>query len=133
MATPPEPETPIGADLDVYEEAAARIRELNERLIESAKAAGASTLDAYEKVLQNLLDLEKRLAGPLSWTGCPPSPRPTRRWSAIWLWPIRRRLASCSAEDRLATSSAPPPADSAPGGSRPRCCRLRSRCTGSRT
>jgi hypothetical protein len=63
MATPPEPETPIGADLDVYEEAAARIRELNERLIESAKAAGASTLDAYEKVLQNLLDLEKRLAG----------------------------------------------------------------------
>jgi hypothetical protein len=45
------------------EEAAQRIRELNERFIESAKTAGNATLDAYEKSLQNLLEFQERAAG----------------------------------------------------------------------
>lgn len=63
----PEPGRPPGvqqdAYQDAYQEAAARIRELNERLIEGAKAAGLTTLDAYEKVLTSLLDFEQKLAG----------------------------------------------------------------------
>jgi predicted RNA-binding Zn ribbon-like protein len=40
-----------------------RIRELNERFIESAKAAGNVSLDAYEKALQNLVEFQERAAG----------------------------------------------------------------------
>ena len=36
---------------------------LNERLIESSKAAGLTTLDAYEKALKSLLDFEQKVAG----------------------------------------------------------------------
>lgn len=57
------PENPLGIDLGTYEDAAQRIRDLNERLIESAKAAGNTTLDAYEKALQNLVDFEEKVAG----------------------------------------------------------------------
>jgi hypothetical protein len=45
------------------EEAVQRIRELNERFIESAKQAGNSSLDAYEKSLQNLVDWQEKAAG----------------------------------------------------------------------
>ena len=61
--TNPKPENPLGIDLTVYEEAAERIRELNERLIEGAKAAGNTTLDAYEKALKSLVDFEEKVAG----------------------------------------------------------------------
>jgi hypothetical protein len=40
----------------------ARIRELNERAIEAARAAGLSSLDAYEKALQSFVSVEERLA-----------------------------------------------------------------------
>jgi predicted RNA-binding Zn ribbon-like protein len=59
MATTPKPETPPGS----VEEAATRIRELNERLIETSKAAGNTTLDAYEKALTSLVDFEEKIAG----------------------------------------------------------------------
>jgi hypothetical protein len=45
------------------EEAVQRIRELNERFIDSAKAAGNQTLDAYEKALQSLVEFQEKAAG----------------------------------------------------------------------
>jgi hypothetical protein len=49
-------------DLPSVEEATQRIRNLNERLIESSKSAGLVTLDAYEKSLQSLVDFEEKVA-----------------------------------------------------------------------
>ena len=63
MATTPKPDNPLGVDLVNLEEATTRIRELNERLIEGSKAAGNTTLDAYEKALQSLVDFEEKVAG----------------------------------------------------------------------
>ncbi|HEY6795741.1 MAG TPA: hypothetical protein VI248_13765 [Kineosporiaceae bacterium] len=60
---PTSQERPLGLDLGPYEEAAQRIRALNERLIESAKAAGNTTLDAYEKALTSMVDFEEKVAG----------------------------------------------------------------------
>jgi hypothetical protein len=40
----------------------ARIREMNERLIESNRAAGRATLDAYEKALRSMVDFQERVA-----------------------------------------------------------------------
>ena len=57
------PENPLGIDLGPYEEAAQRIRELNEKLIDGAKAAGTTALDAYEKTLQSMVDFEEKVAG----------------------------------------------------------------------
>ncbi|MFN8080924.1 MAG: hypothetical protein U0Q19_15325 [Kineosporiaceae bacterium] len=65
MATKPEPTipNPLGLDLGPYEEAAARVRELNERILESMKATGLTSLDAYEKALKSLVDFEQKVAG----------------------------------------------------------------------
>jgi predicted RNA-binding Zn ribbon-like protein len=53
-----------GADATAAtEEAVQRIRELTERFLESAKAAGNQTLDAYEKALQSLVDFQEKAAG----------------------------------------------------------------------
>jgi hypothetical protein len=40
----------------------ARIREMNERLIESNRAAGRAALDAYEKALRSMADFQERVA-----------------------------------------------------------------------
>lgn len=40
-----------------------RIREMNEKLIEQSKAAGRANLDAYEKTLENMLELQEKTAG----------------------------------------------------------------------
>ena len=40
-----------------------RIRELTERFIEAAKAAGNQSLDAYEQSLRTLVSFEERTAG----------------------------------------------------------------------
>jgi hypothetical protein len=45
------------------EAAVQRIRDLTEQFIESAKAAGNVSLDAYEKSLQTLVDFQQRAAG----------------------------------------------------------------------
>jgi hypothetical protein len=63
MATKPALDNLFGMDLSSYGDAATRIRELNERLIASSKAAGNTTLDAYEKALEGLLVLEESVAG----------------------------------------------------------------------
>jgi hypothetical protein len=49
-------------ELPTVEEVTDRIRGLNERLIESSKAAGNVTLDAYEKTLQSLVEFEENVA-----------------------------------------------------------------------
>ena len=45
------------------EDAVQRIRELTERFIESAKAAGNQSLDAYEQSLRTLVEFEEKAAG----------------------------------------------------------------------
>jgi len=45
------------------EEGVQRIRELTERFIESAKAAGNQSLDAYEKSLRTLVEFQEKAAG----------------------------------------------------------------------
>lgn len=53
-----------GADAaNAVEAAAERIRELNERILTSAKQAGHVSLDAYEKALESLVDFEQKAAG----------------------------------------------------------------------
>lgn len=49
-------------DIDV-EATVERVRTLNEKLLTAAKQGGNLTLDAYEKTLTSLVDLEHRLAG----------------------------------------------------------------------
>jgi hypothetical protein len=62
-------ESPLAAQLRVFEETAARIRELNERLLEHALQAGARALDAYERALRALVVVAERVDGPthLEW------------------------------------------------------------------
>ncbi len=67
MATTEQRKTSTSAptaafDLPSVEEATQRIRDLNERLIESSKSAGLVALDAYEKALQSLVDFEQKVA-----------------------------------------------------------------------
>jgi len=60
--------TDMGADATAKmtaanEEAVQRIRELTERFIEAARAAGNQSLDAYEQSLRSLVEFEERTAG----------------------------------------------------------------------
>jgi hypothetical protein len=47
----------------------ARIRDMNERLIESSKKAGRVALDTYEHALRSMLDFQAQIsnAGQLDW------------------------------------------------------------------
>jgi hypothetical protein len=63
-ATNTKPTTTIPTfDLSAYEDAAQRVRELNERIIESSRTAGLTGLDAYEKTLTSLVTFETDVAG----------------------------------------------------------------------
>lgn len=53
--------TPL-TDQERYDEAATRIREMTERLIDSSKGAGLATLDAYERSLASVLAVQSQLA-----------------------------------------------------------------------
>jgi hypothetical protein len=96
MATTPEPDNPLGVDVVNLEEATTRIRELNERLIEGSKAAGNTTLDAYEKALQSLVDFEEKVAGAsqLEWVSALAHPHAAfvRDVSAAYLKATRELL-----------------------------------------
>jgi hypothetical protein len=61
--TAPPTDSPFSVDFGDYEDAAQRIRDLNERIIESSKAAGRTTIDAYEKALTSIVDFEQKVAG----------------------------------------------------------------------
>jgi hypothetical protein len=65
MAITPTPKSqnPFDVDLGAYQDAATRIREFNERLIDSSNAAGHTALKAYEETLSSFLDLEEKVAG----------------------------------------------------------------------
>lgn len=60
--TPKSSTTDSTFELPSVEEAAQRIRDLNERVIESSKSAGLVALDAYEKALQGIADFEHKVA-----------------------------------------------------------------------
>jgi hypothetical protein len=45
------------------DEAVQRIRDLTERFIDSSKAAGNQSLDAYEQSLRTLVEFQERAAG----------------------------------------------------------------------
>jgi hypothetical protein len=62
MENTPKAEPGIGVSPGSYEEAAARIRDLNNRIIESLKAAGSTALEAYEKALAELIGMEEKVA-----------------------------------------------------------------------
>ncbi len=49
--------------VSAVEDATERIRDLNERILTSAKLAGQTSLDAYEKALSSLVDFEQKAAG----------------------------------------------------------------------
>jgi hypothetical protein len=59
----------LGVDLGAYDEVPQRLRELNESLIESLRAAGNTALDAYEKTLERLVHFEESVssASQLQW------------------------------------------------------------------
>jgi hypothetical protein len=65
MADTSQPEDAFGAQIA---SCAARIRDLNERLIDSAMAEGSRRLDDYERALTTLVKLtEKAGATQLEW------------------------------------------------------------------
>jgi hypothetical protein len=45
-----------------FEQAADRLRDLNEKLIETAKKSGGASLDAFEKGLSSFVDLQHKAA-----------------------------------------------------------------------
>ena len=55
--------SPTKFDAAAVEESVKRIKEMNERMIESSKSAGRVALDAYEKALQSMLDFQENVAG----------------------------------------------------------------------
>jgi len=50
-------------DTATVDETVKRIKDMNERMIESSKSAGRFALDAYEKALQSMLDFQEKVAG----------------------------------------------------------------------
>lgn len=54
---------------DAAQEAVDRIRELNDRIIENARKAGNTYLDAYESMLNTLVSYQEGLASatPVDW------------------------------------------------------------------
>lgn len=61
-----EQSSDTGFDLEAATE---RIRELNERIVEASKQAGNTYVDAYEKTLKTIADLQERVgeASPADW------------------------------------------------------------------
>ncbi len=63
----PESSTDIPAD--ATRETVDRIRELNEGIVEAARKAGSSYLDAYERTLKTIADYQAKMAEatPIDW------------------------------------------------------------------
>ena len=49
-------------DLHAFEEAAARVKDLNDKLLASAKSAGVVSVDAYEKALAGMIEFSEKAA-----------------------------------------------------------------------
>jgi hypothetical protein len=68
MADTSTPQNALGAQTASCAQTVARIRELNERLVEFAMAEGSRSFDAYERALTTLVELtEMPGATPLGW------------------------------------------------------------------
>jgi hypothetical protein len=69
MAVVDESKDPFAAQSALFEPKVERIRELNERLLQTALDAGARTLDSYERALQDLAAVTVKDGGatPLEW------------------------------------------------------------------
>jgi hypothetical protein len=67
MAT--QTKTSNGSATDTFEQAADRLGDLNERIIESGRKASRSYLDAYEKTLTGVADFQDRIgkASQIEW------------------------------------------------------------------
>ena len=61
VATATKPTTPT-FDLPSFDDATGKIKDLNEKFIASSKTAGLATLDAYEKAVSTLVDVEDKVA-----------------------------------------------------------------------
>jgi hypothetical protein len=61
--------TSPNADRSDFDAAAERIRQLNERILESARNTGVSTLEVYEKTLKSIADMQEAVgqASSLQW------------------------------------------------------------------
>ncbi|MEP7090938.1 MAG: hypothetical protein ABI776_12615, partial [Nocardioidaceae bacterium] len=57
-----ETTTPTAFELPSIEDATQQMRDLNEKMIESSKNVALTALDAFEKALQSVGDLEKKAA-----------------------------------------------------------------------
>ncbi|MDT5047456.1 MAG: hypothetical protein QOJ56_4544 [Mycobacterium sp.] len=55
--------TDLSALTGALDDTAARIRDLNEKVIAAAKQSGTESLDAYEKTLTSLLSFGEKVAG----------------------------------------------------------------------
>jgi hypothetical protein len=67
MAT--QTKTRNGGPTQEFEATAERLRDLNERILESSRKAGQSYVDAYEKTLNSIADFEDRIgkASQVEW------------------------------------------------------------------
>ena len=61
-ATEPRIENPLGLDLGPYNEVFTRAQDVSLRVMDGLKATGLTSLDAYDKVVQTLTDLQLRMA-----------------------------------------------------------------------
>jgi hypothetical protein len=78
MATAQDPQKPTRRNDEQAEATAARIRDLNEQLLERAKALGSAFLDAHELALQGMIQLQDR---------------PTRATALEWVSALARMQA----------------------------------------
>lgn len=89
--------TPNPFDTASIEESVARVREMNERLLESSKSAGRVALDAYEKALRSMLEFQQTMAGAsqLDWVTALASAHAqfVREFNAAYLKAAREALA----------------------------------------
>jgi hypothetical protein len=56
--TKPRPHTETS-----FDDAAERVRDLNERIISSSKKAGTASLDTYERALHSIADFTEKVGG----------------------------------------------------------------------
>ena len=81
---------------DATEEAAARVKEISDRLIEISKKNGLTWLEAYERVLNRLLTLQERAAAAsqIEWVNQVASVNAdiVRELSTVYLQTVREQL-----------------------------------------
>jgi hypothetical protein len=84
-----------GATQD-FEAAAERLRDLNERIIESGRKAGQTYVDAYEKTLSSIADFQDRVgkSSQIEWISTLAEAQAdfTRNWAEAYAGAMRNVL-----------------------------------------